>query len=844
MTCLIDRVLTVLRDWADHTGAKSSVSDFYVFGSLIYRGGDHFDQTSDVDVLAVLSEESFSTPLRVAATQSLVTPKVELEITLLRELARSDASKPVASIVVASPDDIRFGIHKDGKRDFFGQSEFLPLTTAAKTATTLPAEVLYDDADAPLVQAIQAAQKIRNQFLASSANSTNTTLREWDGKEPLPKDLRRSAAQVRFAELALDDKSKFDLNEGLEYLHEVVRALPAAELPFQDLREWLTKRRGGRGVPSPMSREIALVLWEVLAERAYACLRARKGSLVRSAVSTRPDRVEDVGGNAGMHTAGHQVCDSAATFCATSQSPSASGDGAAVRHEERRTFVIIMDEKGSTEKDRSSTDAQLLARRERLFGLTVGRLIKHTSVRIIKTVGDALIVRCEENDVPALIEALVEHVEALRTMEGGQVTGIRMAVHGRDRCAGFSDSVQVDAFLSRLMTHAKSLDPSIDRDRLLTAWPGVKEALRDDLFGPTINLTARLAGIPTEPYLVVSEQVASLVSSGTLERSPHGTPLFALKGAQAYTCRQPWMVFQVRRVVNPGGPPADPPIFDLEIEASAFQAWREIYVKTHATDDNIVDVAKQTIAESIRHAEGAVSTCVDLLFAVLRCWQMSPFPTNRADKSWVASEECPLKDQAAEKNGPEAHLVMPVHMVLTSCLDQAHDSALREEIAGLKDPVGDSWDAMIETNYIFGRASWLREGIGSSGLFALVRFLVAQEFIHQADKKDQLFARLANHLNGKWECRSFGLLRGSLDAFVLYQYASADKHDRNLLGNDFVRSLWSEVRRAHTGTWQYDKTPTFKRLIPVSVDLLELDVGAGTSARQRKLRVLRETEGL
>lgn len=273
-----DRLVEVLRTWASEVVRSPScrIDKIYVFGSLIHPDGGRFiTSTSDVDILAVMSGGASTWESRVKSCLALVDPKTELETKLLRALERDDASKPIASVVLASPEDMFFGLHKEVVPDFFNVNQFLPLTGTPSQPDSLPPSHPCESVGPRPKAAACRAQKERNKYLAYSTNGKNRLLEEpWDDtQDAVPKDLARIAAHVRYAIQNLKDGTHSDVNEGLEYLHKLVEALPADHL----LKVWFRTRRAARGGRKPMSFQDSLALWELLADQSYQHLRAKSG---------------------------------------------------------------------------------------------------------------------------------------------------------------------------------------------------------------------------------------------------------------------------------------------------------------------------------------------------------------------------------------------------------------------------------------------------------------------------------------------------------------------------------------------------------------------------------------
>ena len=301
-----DDVLQILHEWATAVVAspESQIARIYLFGSLIHRDAKLFvPERSDVDLLGVISGDVSWPEKRIEATVRLARAKVDLESRLVNVLGR-DPSVPIVSVVLTSPEDLAFGIHKDSDSyDFFGRNQFLPLNSDIAGKCTLPPLLLCQAEDSDLICAIRGAQKERNQYLALSADGS-TQFQPWDENDPVPKELQRVAARVRYHVQGLNDDTLTDLVEGLEYLHDLVRQLPGdgtgavgstQRVSFAQLKIWLAIRRGARGTRSPMSQVTALTLWEILAETSYNTLRPRLSRPWQDAVRKAPPDPRDEG---------------------------------------------------------------------------------------------------------------------------------------------------------------------------------------------------------------------------------------------------------------------------------------------------------------------------------------------------------------------------------------------------------------------------------------------------------------------------------------------------------------------------------------------------------------------
>ena len=276
----VSRVLAALQSWArELINLDHHFDRLYLFGSLVYKGGQQFvpESDSDVDLLVRLAGDVVAPIQFVQACDSLLTRKRELEQKLARVIG-SPGSKPRVSAVVVSRFELEQGIHKDGKLFFFADSDFLDLLDPSKSAVPLTrreGDIALQPTYLYALSAIQRAQKIRNKFLAVGPFG-ECGIEAWDGSDAVPKDLMRAAAHLRYFAEDLKDKSNNDLNLGLEYLHSLVQRWGKKGSEYAQLAEWLTVRRGGRGPRAlPLLAMPHLLLSEILGQDAVERLRQR-----------------------------------------------------------------------------------------------------------------------------------------------------------------------------------------------------------------------------------------------------------------------------------------------------------------------------------------------------------------------------------------------------------------------------------------------------------------------------------------------------------------------------------------------------------------------------------------
>jgi|GEM_PF-3682904 len=265
-------VCSALSDWQSST----LFPDVYLFGSLVHKNGRYFDiHRSDVDVVCVFPE-SADFVSRAQVVHMAQDATVRVNAALLRIFGRSDASAPLVSIVPVSKTELRAGLHKGGVDDFFEANQFIVVGTQEPVRIPRVRSESSNPIEAA-VGAIRQAQGVRNAALKYSANGSGG-LANYAGYDPLPKDLLRAAAQVRFAlawekEEEPEPEQRTDLVEGLHYMNYLVQARRSEAPVCEDLYEAVGARLLRRGGPHELRTIDQLLLWEILAEDAYDFLR-------------------------------------------------------------------------------------------------------------------------------------------------------------------------------------------------------------------------------------------------------------------------------------------------------------------------------------------------------------------------------------------------------------------------------------------------------------------------------------------------------------------------------------------------------------------------------------------
>lgn len=229
-----------------------------LFGSAIYKGGEQFDRVhSDLDIVYVFPDGTDAVE-RAAILKRLRKHKQQLELDMLPALQRVSCDEPGVSVVPVTALELMTNIHKSGARSFFDKNFFYDLAANKETLgiPTAGTRILRDERR----QAIEFVQKVRNEYLAVSANSTGG-LKAYAGSDPMPKALLRSAAQL-VPNVA--EGEWYDTRLGLELMSGLLSDRRTQSPDYKRLFDKISVRRGGRGVREPLSDEDQLLLAEVL----------------------------------------------------------------------------------------------------------------------------------------------------------------------------------------------------------------------------------------------------------------------------------------------------------------------------------------------------------------------------------------------------------------------------------------------------------------------------------------------------------------------------------------------------------------------------------------------------
>lgn len=256
-TAEAERAIRLCEEWAAKL-VKETNCQLFLFGSAIYKSGEQFDSTySDLDIVCLLPEATDALS-RLTAMQTLKSHKQKLELEMIPRLERTTCDEAGVSIVPITPLELHANIHKSSSRSFFDKNLFYDLIDKHETLgiPSAATRVMRDERR----QALEYVQKIRNEYLSVCANGTGG-LKPYDGADPIPKALLRSAAQL-VPDVA--EGEWYDTRIGLELMHTMLRDRRNVDERFKALFEKVSVRRGGRGIRAGLSADDQLLLAEML----------------------------------------------------------------------------------------------------------------------------------------------------------------------------------------------------------------------------------------------------------------------------------------------------------------------------------------------------------------------------------------------------------------------------------------------------------------------------------------------------------------------------------------------------------------------------------------------------
>ncbi|MBW4544092.1 MAG: nucleotidyltransferase domain-containing protein [Symplocastrum torsivum CPER-KK1] len=270
---LVTQIINILKSWAKKHNTKQ-LSKFYLFGSLINGSGNQFlPDESDIDLIVILQD---SGPLnRAKICQKLQKAKHELEELLLSILKRKSKSKSNAlvSLVLVTSNEVIWDIHKSQKIKFFRDNKFLNLLDESDTSIPIEIDIPIGldnrESLSYIIQALEEAQKYRNKYLSINPNKS----KEYKEKDIFPKDLARSAAQVRSFDIK-NEKEKFDINLGNGYLISLLEQKARTKSDEWSKLNSKVGERYGRSRQNPALNDFdLLLLHELLFDKAYKLLK-------------------------------------------------------------------------------------------------------------------------------------------------------------------------------------------------------------------------------------------------------------------------------------------------------------------------------------------------------------------------------------------------------------------------------------------------------------------------------------------------------------------------------------------------------------------------------------------
>jgi hypothetical protein len=266
-----ENIFNECRTWLDET----AFNDAHVFGSLVNGDGAQFQKhRSDVDIVGHFQKD-IDCLERASCVWGALAPTKKLNLWLLAELSRKDACDPITSIVPVLPRELELGVHKGGSKDFFSHNDFV-CVNSGRASNIGKAKRHSSRRMDSVFEALMGAQGYRNKFLSVSPNGTRK-VGTFSGPDSLPKDLSRSAAQVRWArEANAAENQRFDINEGQVYMLQLVAARRNQNINFEELFKVLSIRMGGRGGPAPITTEQQVLMWEILADDAFDLVPSHK----------------------------------------------------------------------------------------------------------------------------------------------------------------------------------------------------------------------------------------------------------------------------------------------------------------------------------------------------------------------------------------------------------------------------------------------------------------------------------------------------------------------------------------------------------------------------------------
>ncbi len=265
-----NKVHSCVRETFSQVVEEGQIDAIYAFGSLFDDNGEQFDiaRGSDVDLILRITPRTADAEQRVNICTRVAAAVPDLEVNLMR-IFKTDGTRPIASIIPTTHFEIEEGIHKGSDQVIFRSPVFYEILSHARSPVALCEhhDAHFFHTNNELIQIIQAAQSLRNQYVKARANGEPQLL-PWRGPDPLPKDLMRHGALLSFAVGESKQSQRTDINVGLNFIASLVYAERNRSQEFTSLNNWLTAASGGRGDASALSREHQLLLREMLFDKA------------------------------------------------------------------------------------------------------------------------------------------------------------------------------------------------------------------------------------------------------------------------------------------------------------------------------------------------------------------------------------------------------------------------------------------------------------------------------------------------------------------------------------------------------------------------------------------------
>ena len=260
MTIDLEKIRDILKRWAAEAVNPYEAQAVYVFGSLVYKDGEQFMNSSDIDLVVVLPPLADAME-RWRWQQRFSEAVADLEVALMRALKR-DGLEPLVSVVAVTELELNFDVHKDGHREFFSANTFRDLVAGTDAVGITGAGT--KDTDRFVAGALSLVQKVRNDFLAVSANET-PRLTDYHGEDGVPKRIMRGAAMAaRAIGETHGPGAEHDVREGLDLLSNELYARRKGEPPYRSLQDLVSVRRNGRGEIRPVDPSNQLLLAEIV----------------------------------------------------------------------------------------------------------------------------------------------------------------------------------------------------------------------------------------------------------------------------------------------------------------------------------------------------------------------------------------------------------------------------------------------------------------------------------------------------------------------------------------------------------------------------------------------------